>query len=80
MAKVIRHTLVRETPDRDPIDNETLMIRMEPGSRFMHIWRKGRHDRLAIRFRDIYRLAYDVEARAAINERANHLTKRRTKR
>jgi hypothetical protein len=80
MAKTIKHTLIRETPDRDPINNEVLMVKMEPGSKLLEIWPKGRHNRLKVSFKEIYRLAYQVAAHAAVAERAKRLTQRRARR
>jgi hypothetical protein len=66
MKKLIRRPITREVPDRDPINLETIMIRLEPGSKLLRIWTKGRRTKYAVRYADIFRLALQMEARRVI--------------
>lgn len=73
MAQKITRTITRETPDVDPCYHETLMIRLEPGSKCLKIWQKGSRSPFAIRFADIFRLGYQA---AVVAAQGNRLKKR----
>jgi hypothetical protein len=79
MSKTINRPITRETPDRDPIKNETIMVKLEPGSKMLILWQKGRRSRLKVRYADIYRLGYQNLARSAINSKMERWWKKRDK-
>lgn len=58
----ITRPITRETPDRDPVDLEPLMVRLEPGSKCLAIWRKGRRRKFLVRYADVFRLALRMAA------------------
>ena len=61
--------VTRETADRDPSFGRILMVRLDEGGRFLHIWQKGRRKRFTICYRDIWRLGYMAAVKASREEK-----------
>lgn len=76
MAKLITRALTRETCEVDPQYHEPLMIKIEPGSKCLKIWRKGSRHPLSVRYQDIWRLGFNAQV-ADLRSREKKLGSRR---
>jgi hypothetical protein len=69
MACKIRRRVTRETSDTDASFHRTLMVQLEEGGRFLRIWQKGRRTKLTATYQEIFRWAYQRDAKKAIADR-----------
>jgi hypothetical protein len=61
--------VVRETADFDPMYHRRLMVSLDAGGRLLTIWQKGRRTRFSVPYSAIWRLGYQMRARAAVAEK-----------
>ncbi len=69
LGTVTAKAVTRLTADVDPVWRVPLMVRIDPGGRFLVIWQRNRRTQYRIPYSAIWRLGFQAAAKAALEER-----------
>lgn len=69
MPSPIHHKIVRETLDKDYVDNLPIIIELHPSTKCFTLRLKGGKDRFSCRYADVFRSYYQARARELLAER-----------